>query len=99
MDEEKPATKKDLDELKAELTVELTGEMGRMEDRLMEKMRDMQTELLRAFNRWQDSIHLRMRHLEVNASNDTTAVKARMDVMERRLVQIERKLLLEPPSE
>ena len=39
-----------------------------------------------------------MRNLEANTSNDITAVKARMDVVERRLLQIEHKLLLEPPS-
>ena len=94
MDDERPATKKDLVELK----VELTGEMGCMEERLMEKLRDMQTELLRAFGTFQESMNLRMRNLEANTSNDTVAVKARIEIVERRLLQIERKLLLEPPT-
>ena len=94
MDDERPATKKDLEELK----VELKAEMGGLEDRLLEKMRDMQTELLRAFVPFQESSSLRMRNLEANTSNDITAVKGRMDIVERRLLQIEHKLLLEPPS-
>ena len=127
MDDERPASKKDLEELKAELKadmgrleeglradmgrmevglkadmgrmeVELKADMGRTEDRLIEKMRDMQTELLRAFGPFQEVVNLRIRTVEANTSNDSVAVKARLDIVERRLFQIEKKLLLDPPS-
>jgi hypothetical protein len=42
-EEDAPATKRDL---------------AQLEERLLERMRDMQTELLMAFQPWQDSIHI-----------------------------------------
>ncbi len=57
MDDERPASKKDLEGLK----VELRADMVRMEDRLIERMRDMQTELLRAFGSFQEVVNLRIR--------------------------------------
>jgi len=101
MDDERPASKKDLEELKAELKAEIGRLDQRIEhqsDQLLEAMRDMQTELLRAFGPFQEVVNLRIRTVEANTSNDSVAVKARLDIVERRLFQIERKLLLEPPS-
>jgi hypothetical protein len=66
MDDDRPASKKDFEELKVD--------MGCMEERLTEKMRDMQTELLRAFGPVQEVVNLRMRNVEANTSNDLTAV-------------------------
>jgi hypothetical protein len=53
-DENAPATKNDL---------------RQMEDRLSEQMRDMQTELLKAFLPWQDNVRIQFRELEVNTGN------------------------------
>ena len=70
----------------------------RIVDTLTERMRDMQTETLKAFEPWQENIHARTRLLERTwAAIDDTA-KARMDTIERRLAEIEKKLLLNPPA-
>jgi len=50
-DENTPATKKDLREVEES--------MGAMEERLSEQIRDMQTELLKAFLPWQDQVRSR----------------------------------------
>lgn len=47
---------------------------------------------------FQDTVNIRFKNLEVNAANNDRAVKARMEYLERRLAQIEKKLLLEPPA-
>ena len=71
---------------------------NRIIDTLTERMRDMQTEILKAFEPWQENIHARTRLLERTwAAVDDTA-KARMDTIERRLTEIEKKLLLNPPT-
>lgn len=53
-DENDPATKKDIQAL---------------EERLSEQMRDMQTELLKAFLPWQDQVRIQFRELEANTGN------------------------------
>ena len=72
--------------------------MSKMEARLTERMRDMQTEILKAFLPWQDTVRIQFRELEANTGNSVVAVKQRVDVLERRLGEIEKKLLLEPPA-
>jgi hypothetical protein len=64
MDDDRPATKKDLDNLKTELSTEFKTDLVRVQDTLVETMRDMQTELLRAFQAWQESVIIRFRNLE-----------------------------------
>jgi hypothetical protein len=81
--EDTPATKRDL---------------SGMEERLLERMRDMQTELLKAFGPWQENVQVRVRQLEVTGGNSDAAMKARMDTVERRLAEIEKRLLLNPPA-
>jgi hypothetical protein len=76
----------------------LRTEISATESRLSEQMRDMQTELLKAFLPWQEQIRIQFRELEANTGNSVTAIKQRMEVMERRLSEIEKKLLLEPPA-
>lgn len=60
-DENGPATKKDLRELEERLQA--------TEERLSEQMRDMQTELLKAFLPWQDNVRIQFRELEANTGN------------------------------
>jgi hypothetical protein len=104
-DENAPATRKDLRELEQrmsgqmrELEGRMTGRMRELKDRLSEQMRDMQAELLKAFLPWQDNVRIQFRELEANTGNSVTSIKLRMDVMERRLGEIEKKLLLNPPA-
>ncbi len=67
-------------------------------DQMQEQMRDMQTELLKAFMPWQEVTEVRMRKLEMTTSNTEAALEARMATIERRLREIEKKLLMEPPA-
>jgi hypothetical protein len=88
-----PATKKDLAELEARLDAKLEA----LKEALEERIRDSQTELLKAFLPWQQSQNLRFQHIEVNAANTELLLKKRMEVLEIRLQEIEKRLLIEPP--
>lgn len=83
-----PATKQDLQLLKQEIK----QDMGAMEDRLVEKMRDMQTELLRGFAAFSESQTIRLRKVEADQSNLDAALSGRVNVLERRLLEIEIRL-------
>ena len=62
------------------------------EARLVEVMRDMQTELLRGFAAFSEPIMLRLRKMEVDHSTQDVTLSGRMEVLERRLLQIEQRL-------
>jgi hypothetical protein len=76
-----PATKKDLDSLEARLTENLT-----------EAMRGMQTELLRGFAAFTEGQTIRLRKVEADQSNLDAALSGRVNVLERRLLEIELRL-------
>jgi len=82
-EEDRPATKKDLDELRTELRTELRGDMDRLRDELVEKMRDMQTEVLRAFHDWARPIKIRLRSLP--------HIEERLGMLEERVTAIEQR--------
>lgn len=67
-----PATKQDLHE---------------MEDRLVEKMRDMQTEVLRAFHDWARPVEIKLRTIPM--------IDERLGLLEERISRLERE---NPPS-
>ena len=56
-----PATKKDLADLEAKLEANFDKKLGEMEARLIEQIRDSQTEILRGFEKFQTSNTIRMR--------------------------------------
>jgi hypothetical protein len=60
-----------------------------LEGRLAEKMRDMQTELLRGFAAFSEGQTIRLRKVEVDQSNLDAALSGRLNVVEGRLGQIE----------
>ena len=97
-----PATKRDLAEfgahLEARLEASLEVRLTEVKARLSEQIRDVQTELLKAFLPWQDYVRIQFRELEVNTGNSVQSVKERMSVIERRLGEIEMRLLLNPPA-
>jgi hypothetical protein len=108
-DEDAPATKKDLRDLEGRMNTEmreleeriearLDDRLKATEERLSEQIRDVQTELLKAFLPWQSQVQVQFREIEANTGNSIQAVKMRMDIMERRLLEIEKKLLLNPPA-
>jgi hypothetical protein len=100
-DEDAPATKRDLAELDGrmqQLHQEMQQQMRDIHAQLQEQMRDMQTELLNAFLPWQESVHIQFEELKFNTRNSVQSISERMGVLERRLQQIEKKLLLNPPA-
>jgi len=63
-----------------------------MEHRIVEKMRAMQTELLRSFEAFSTTQITRLRKLEADQSRLDTLLRTRVDVLETRLTQIELRL-------
>jgi predicted RNA-binding protein len=61
---------------------------------VQEYVRDAQTEILKAFLPYQEGQNIRLRTLE----NVGTGISERIAVVERRLAEIEKKLLLHPPN-
>jgi hypothetical protein len=68
------ATKQDLQELGEQIA----DRMAAMEERLIERMRDMQTELLRGFEAHSTGMNIRMRKLEADQSNLDAAASGRI---------------------
>jgi hypothetical protein len=95
-----PATKRDIRKLEVRLTgvdERLTGldeRLAGMEERLLGRMRDMQTELLKAFLPYQEQKRLRDAALEARQA----ALEGRFHTVEGRLVEIEKRLFLNPPA-
>jgi hypothetical protein len=96
MDKNAPVTKKDLSELEGRMETrfkETDAHLKDMEGRLVEKIRDAQTELLRGFEKFQTANIIRMRKLEANVSNLDTSATMRLENLEERVLEIEKKLI------
>ena len=78
-DDDRPATKKDLNDLRNELH----GSIDRLREELVEQMRDMQTEVLRAFHGWASPIEIRLRVLP-NMEERLVLLEERVSAIERR---------------
>jgi hypothetical protein len=63
-----------------------------VEHRIIEAVRDMQTELLRGFEAFSKAQTLRLRKVEADQSNLDAALSGRVDALEERLGQIEQRL-------
>lgn len=83
---DQPATRADL----AQVRIDLRAEMKAMEDRLAETMRDVQTELLKAFYTYGQSTDLKLKESEIA---DFT-IRQRLTSVEFRLTEVERRLNL-----
>ena len=75
---DQPATKADIEALDRKLD----QKMDQMRDELIEKMRDMQTEVLRAFHSWARPIEIRLRTFD--------DIQERLGLLEERVGRIER---------
>ena len=71
---------------------ELRQYLIEMEARLVETMRTMQTELLRGMAAHSAGLTLRMRKVEADQSNLDAAVSGRVEILEKRLGEIELRL-------
>jgi hypothetical protein len=104
--DDQPLTQKQLSEalerqkreLKAELKQELKQELKPEFDKVVEMVRDAQTEILKAFLPYQESANIRFRAMEAKVSNVDAGLSERVAIVERRLWEIEKKLLLNPPA-
>jgi hypothetical protein len=66
--------------------------MEAAEHRTIEAMRDMQTELLRGFEVFSAAQTFRLRKVEADQSNLDASISGRVEVLEKRLLQIEQRL-------
>ena len=80
------------------LRVEMANQKQDIIDVVQERIRDAQTEILKAFLPFQQSTNIRMRKMEADQSNSNAALGERMTIMEGRLFEIEKKLLNYPPA-
>jgi hypothetical protein len=94
-DRNAPATKGDLEDVRAELKGDIAGvrtEMGAMEERLIERIHDAQTEILRAFYGFGQSVQNRFKEQDATEAS----LKQRMTGLEGRIFEIEKRLNLPP---
>jgi hypothetical protein len=101
----KPATKADLAALEGRFDARLETMEARLDARLealknsmVEAVRDSQTEILRAFERYASSEQIKFRRLQADLSNVDASTDRRLEIVEQRLMEIEKKLLLKPPN-
>lgn len=99
-----PATKQDVieavdaakQELRAdmhELRAELRADMKVSEDRVIEAMRDMQTEMLKAFYGFTEGVQLHFKDVD----HSEAGLRERLTSLETRVLEVERRLNT-PPS-
>ncbi|HEX5235931.1 MAG TPA: hypothetical protein VFW25_11440 [Silvibacterium sp.] len=87
-----PATKGDLSVLKGDLSA-LKGDLSALRDELVEAIHDGQTELLKAFYGFTQTVQARFKEQDETEA----AIKRRMSTLESRILEIEKRLNL-PPS-
>ena len=97
-DRNAPATKADLAEMETRLTAGFRADLAeretRMVDQLTEAIRDTQTETLKAFYGFVETVQTRFK-----AQDDTEAgLKKRLTVLEERVLEVEKKLIMPPAA-
>jgi hypothetical protein len=85
-DRKAPATKGDIEDLRTE--------MKAGEERLLETMRDMQTEMLKAFYSFATTAEVRFKDTEIA----DMMLRERLTAVEMRVTQIEKRLNLPPAA-
>jgi hypothetical protein len=85
MDDDRPVTRRDLDELKQELKQEFRQEMKHLADSLTEMMRDTETKLLTAFHGYAKGTGARIQRTEISEA----ANAARIEALESRVLDLE----------
>jgi hypothetical protein len=92
-DRNAPATKGDLFDLKEELRQEFSQGLSNLRDELVEAIHDGQTELLRAFYGFTQTVQARF----TEQDQTEAALKRRIGTLESRILEIEKRLNI-PPS-
>src|ERR1700738_2652998 len=93
----RPATRADLEEFRGGLVKEI-GEVidtriRQSEEQFAERLHGTETRLLKAFHQYQEHSDERMRKMSADISNMDTASDLRINNLERRVIEIERKIL------
>ena len=65
---------------------------------VQELVRTAQTEILRTFLQFHEGSHVRIRAIELKFSASDAAINERLSILERRLAEIEKRLMLELPG-
>jgi hypothetical protein len=94
-DRNSPATKGDLEDLRIELKSDMAGlreHMNAQEERLMEAIRDAQTEILRGFYGFAQTVQDRFKEQDETEAS----LKRRMTTLEGRLLEVEKRLNMPP---
>jgi exonuclease VII large subunit len=91
-----PATKADLEALEQRLLQQFERQFGRQREYIDERARDMQTELLRGFRSYQESMTVKVAKLTADVSNIDTATDKRIAIVEERLSELERRIAQRP---
>jgi septal ring factor EnvC (AmiA/AmiB activator) len=92
-----PATKADLEQLRSEIkenAEQLRSEFHHGFDELKESLRDVQTELLKAFYSFAQSSEAKLK----DAETSDTALRQRLTAVEMRLTEVEKRLNLPPAA-
>ncbi|MGH9666948.1 MAG: hypothetical protein ACRD9L_21195 [Bryobacteraceae bacterium] len=100
--EESPVTKKDLSDGIASAVLEIrkfvretqAESEHRILDRTQEFVRDAQTEILRGFERYVAGADIQFRRLKADFGNLDTATEKRIEIVEKRLTEIEKRLVI-----
>jgi hypothetical protein len=65
---------------------------------VQELVRSAQTDIMRMFLEFHEGSHVRIRAIELKFSSNDVAVNERLSILERRLAEIEKRLMLELPG-
>jgi hypothetical protein len=91
MNGNEPATKQDIADLNERMEM-LRSETQHMYDDLKETVRDAQTEILKAFYGFSESVQLHLKELDKNDAS----LKERLTNVESRLLDVEKRLNMPP---
>jgi len=87
-----------LAELRTEFKADLAEQRREILETTREQVRDAQTEILKAFLPFREEHDIKFRAFEVRLTNTEAELRARMDVLSRRLGEIEERLRMNPPA-
>ena len=87
-----------LAELRTEFKADLAEQRREILETTQEQVRDAQTEILKAFLPFREEHDIKFRAFEVRLPNTEAELRARMDVLSRRLGEIEERLRMNPPA-
>ena len=98
---DQPVTKADLDAAVDKLLERINGTKADLDaavGNLLERIHDTETKLLNAFFLYQEHERIQFAKLKADAGNSGRAAELRLDNLEARLLEVERRVLKLPPA-